>query len=59
MVNCEHCEQHELVAVDPFDELISLGEDIHRTLNVIMDFNREQSLERTDQALVPIVDDEA
>ena len=59
MVDCEHCEQRELVAVDPLDELISLGEDIHGTLSVIMDFYREQSLERTHQALVPIVDDEA
>ena len=59
MVDCEHCEQRELVAVDPLDELISLGDDILGTLSVIMDFYREHSLERNHQALVPIVDDEA
>ena len=59
MADREDGEQRELVAVHALAKLIALCENVDRAQRVVVDLDREESLERTHQSAVPGVDDEA
>ena len=46
-------EQSELIAAHALNEQRALCQDVDRLQNIVMNFDRKESLEQTDQSAVP------